>query len=55
MSILKKLAKRDPNWIADDDHLERKDLTKAEAEKACDELKKKYGMKDEYKKKPKKE
>jgi hypothetical protein len=49
-TLLEKLAKRDPNWIADDDHLDRKDLTEKEVDQCCKELKEKFGMKDGYKK-----
>lgn len=45
MSILKKLQKKDPNQIADDDHLNRKDLTKKEFDEGCKELIEKYGKK----------
>lgn len=54
MSILEKISKEDPNWIADDDHLDRKDLTKAEFKEACEELKKKFGMKEGLEKEPEK-
>lgn len=49
-TLLDKLAKRDPNWIADDDHLDRKDITEKEANQCCDELKEKFGMKTDKKK-----
>lgn len=44
-SILKRISEEDPNWIADDDHLDRIDLTEDEAKKACEELKEKFGLK----------
>ncbi len=47
MSILKKISKEDPNWTIDDDHLDRKDLTKVEAKEACKELKEKFGLKSD--------
>lgn len=43
MSILKKIAAKDPLHICDDDHLDRKDISEEEFVKAIKEMKLKYG------------
>lgn len=53
MSILKKILKEDPNWIRDDDHLDRKDMTKKEFSQFAEELKAKHGVKNEKDKRAK--
>lgn len=45
MNILEKIKKADDNIIRDDDHLDRKDITKKEFVESVSLLKKKYGLK----------
>ena len=51
MKILEKLQQLDESKIADDDHLDRKDITKKEFDQGCKELIEKYSSKKPSKKK----
>ena len=51
MSVLKKIIKKDPNQIADDDHPNRPDISEEEFKEALKEIAEKY---DQHKPKNKK-
>jgi hypothetical protein len=45
LKALKKILKKDPLYLADDDHPDRKDISKEEFDEALQAIKKKFGLK----------